>query len=250
MTADESELAAFAQSDQVTAAISAEPGDDRVVSGDSSLLYGSRPSRPVCDVARLAALVTNDPAVTSSWASAAGVGSQSVNATVMALTPAAVATPVVELDPMNMLLPAEVCVSDEPRSPIQLTGGSGSTGDDDMASGFATADISSDDQITQVDLDADGTDETVLSVVCSRGGSGYSTVVAAFHGPTAAPVMIGPPLDEYGRTSRSADRVTSPEPGVLLVEGAEWTPEDPLCCGSLTFSARWQLRDGEWVEVD
>ena len=66
VTADESELGAFAQSDQVTAAISAEPCDDRVVSGDSSLLYGSRPSRPVCDVARLAELVTNDPTVTSS----------------------------------------------------------------------------------------------------------------------------------------------------------------------------------------
>lgn len=57
------------------------------VRGDTALLYGTRRSRPACDVVRLAQLLTEDAAVTRAWAGVAGVSPDEVEETVLSLTP-------------------------------------------------------------------------------------------------------------------------------------------------------------------
>lgn len=61
--------------------------EDQLVHGDASRLYATRSEGPVCDVARLAALLTEDPAVTEAWAVAAGVDPAAVSDLVASYTP-------------------------------------------------------------------------------------------------------------------------------------------------------------------
>lgn len=156
-----------------------------------------------------------------------------------------------ELDPMNMLLPGAVCqgLDGGPAKPVQLRGGEGSTGEDTMAQDYVYVTLDA-ERVVRMDVDGDGSDELVVSVLCNWGGSGYSTPVAALRvGEGGEPALVGEPLSDYGRTTRDVQRLSVDEPGVLSVHGGEWTDGDAACCPSLQFSARWAMQEGRWVEV-
>lgn len=92
VTISEEELSTFADTSVADLDPAAEPAREAasaevVVRGDAPRLYATRAREPVCDVARLAALLTEDPAVTEAWAGAAGVNPAAVPELVLGYTP-------------------------------------------------------------------------------------------------------------------------------------------------------------------
>lgn len=153
-----------------------------------------------------------------------------------------------EVDVLNLQLPAGVCpTGDEQGSPpIELVDGAAQTGDDPVADDFVSLSASPEGS-TWVDLDGDGTEELVLSIICNWGGSGWANSVVALEvAPDGATALAAAPLEEYGRGTRSADRLGTDEAGVLVITGGEWTDTDALCCASSSFTDRWTLGEGGW----
>jgi len=59
---------------------------------------------------------------------------------------------------------------------------------------------------------------------------------------------LGPARRNYMRECRAATGLHQGEPGEPVVGGEGWAPNDLGCCPSSTFTARWSLVDGAWVE--
>lgn len=130
---------------------------------------------------------------------------------------------------------------------IELAGGSSDVIDQDFLSrlnveGQAFGDIS-----------GDGVDEAVLHTACSYGASGRQHEVQVWDTsrgvpepvgtvPAPAPELTGPlPSDVQGMAI--AD-------GVLDVTWSVYADDDPNCCPSDSLTLRYQLIDGEIVELD
>jgi hypothetical protein len=153
------------------------------------------------------------------------------------------------IDVLALRLPEGVCpTSDESSSPtIQLVDGMAQTGDPQSDPDFVALSVSEEGS-TWVDLDGDGSEELVLSVICNWGGSGWSnSVVALDVAADGSTALAAAPIEEYGRGTRSADQLGTDEAGVLVISGGEWTDTDALCCASSTFTDRWTLSESGWA---
>lgn len=84
VTVEEETLSEFAAA--LTSA-GRETVGEPVVDGNAPRLYATRSGEPVCDVQRLAAMLTEDPAVTRSWAGASGIDPADVGDSVLGYTP-------------------------------------------------------------------------------------------------------------------------------------------------------------------
>ncbi len=156
-----------------------------------------------------------------------------------------------DIDAMNMTVPAGACpTQDDSVSPsVKLTEGSAQTSADYASEDFVSFTVTP-EAVTWVDLDEDGTDELVVSVMCNWGGSGWgNSVLALTVAEDGSATMVAEPLADYGIGGRSADALRSDELGVVTVSGSEWIDEDANCCPSSTFTADWSLIDGEWIEL-
>lgn len=162
-----------------------------------------------------------------------------------------VPTPRPQIDAMNMTLPAGTCsdYSDRGAPSVTLVDGTAQTSDDYTSEEFVSFSLTP-EATTWVDLDNDGGEELVVSVMCNWGGSGWAnSIVALDIEEDGSATMIAEPLVEYGRTTRSADELDSDEPGVLVINGGEWLDSDAFCCPSSTFTARWMLDGDRWTEL-
>lgn len=157
-----------------------------------------------------------------------------------------------DVDPMNTMLPANTCSQgpEDPLPAVTLVDGSATIGDDPMTAPFVNM-MTDPESATWTDMDGDGTEDLVMFITCNWGGTGYSQNVVAIRGAgTDAPELIAPALLEYYRSKRSADAIVVESPGVVAISGQIWTDADPMCCPSGPVeTARWTIRDGEWVEV-
>lgn len=148
------------------------------------------------------------------------------------------------VDELKAGFPSAVCDVEAGLIPIGPEG-HGSSGADTDAPDFV--EISFADQVAQVDVDGDGVEETVVSAVCSWGGTSFTTPLAALRvGPTGIEV-VGELYKEFGRGARAIGSVVASEGGVK-VSGDSWADGDALCCPSQTFTARLKFVDGRWRE--
>lgn len=111
-------------------------------------------------------------------------------------------------------------------------------------------------QALDMDVDGDGVAETVSLLGCNGGGTATFTYVAVMRmGPNGIET-VGDPLGNFGgRMSnqgfggmREATSIAAVDGGVE-VSGEEWADDDPHCCGSLTFTARFRFVGGHWEQA-
>lgn len=169
-----------------------------------------------------------------------------------AATVTTVAPPdVAALDVQNVQIPPGACrdYSDRPAGAITLVDGSGETGPTSSSPDYVSAWIDP-AGVIQADVDQDGAVEIVAVVSCNWGGSGYSTnIVAMRPGPAGGLVLVGEPVDDYGKGSRAVTEIAEESPGVFRVGGDEWGPDEATCCPTLRFSTRWAFQAGAWTEL-
>ena len=150
-------------------------------------------------------------------------------------------------DPLNTTIPASVCRPDDPGR-VTVRNGSGLVGTSEQGDFVVTL-----DSPVPLDVDADGSAETVVIVQCSYGGSAAFTSVAALHpSPDGGAELVGPLLEgQYGPGGREPTElaVVDPTRPVVRVSGGEWLANDPAAGGSGTFAADWMWGPGEWTPV-
>lgn len=103
------------------------------------------------------------------------------------------------------------------------------------------------DEAVQVDVDGDGPPETVVSVVCSFGGSGHVSPLVTLR-PTSDGVEMAAEPVPFGRGDRDPTAIEV-DGQALIVRGLAYLDGDAGCCPSGSFTARFELQDGAWVEV-
>ncbi|HXH59153.1 DUF6777 domain-containing protein [Iamia sp.] len=161
----------------------------------------------------------------------------------MTTAPPTTIVPPPELDLLNMVLPAGACGPDTLAVP--LIGGEGEAGEvlyeDTVYASVQT------DEAVQVDVDGDGRPETVVSVVCSFGGSGHVSPLVTLR-PTSDGVEMAAEPIPFGRGDRDPTAIEL-DGQALIVRGLAYLDTDAGCCPSGSFTTRFELEDGAWVEV-
>lgn len=159
----------------------------------------------------------------------------------------------VTVDELKAGFPSVVCGDDVGPIPIGPEG-YGANGGDPVKGTFVQ--ITFKGQALEMDVDGDGIAETVVVLACNGGGTAVSTLVAAMRmGPNGIET-VGEPLGNFGGQlsrhafggMRQADSIAAVDGGVE-VSGEEWADDDPHCCGSLTFTARFRFADGRWQKM-
>lgn len=141
-------------------------------------------------------------------------------------------------------VPAAVCDSG---TPVRLDEqGHGQNMEDYTDESFRAVSVDPAAVVT-VDVDGDGTPETVIAGWCNQGGSGYGTPVAALRSGPNGVEVLGEVDQEFGRESRAIEKVTAVAGGVQ-VSGPRWTEGDAACCASDTFTTTLRFSNGAWHE--